>query len=90
MNVCERETFLRNNLKHPKIKSVRSFGFLMAVELESFDLCVKLMNQAMAKGVLVDWFLFAENCIRIAPPLCISDDELKQSVDIILKALDEC
>ena len=66
MDVCQRETLLRKGLVHPKIKAIRSFGFLMAMELDSFDTCVKLMHAAMAKGVLVDWFLFAENCIRIA------------------------
>lgn len=90
MDVCERETLLRTKLVHPKIKSLRSFGFLMAVELESFDNCVRLMHAAMEKGVLVDWFLFAENCIRIAPPLCISTSEIEQAMDVILTCLDEC
>jgi 4-aminobutyrate aminotransferase-like enzyme len=62
----------------------------MAVELDSFDSCVKLMHEAMANGVLVDWFLFAENCIRIAPPLCITDSELEKAVSVLLKALDKC
>ena len=28
--------------------------------------------------MITDWFLFAENKIRIAPPLCITMDELKK------------
>lgn len=90
MDVCERETLLRNKLVHPKIKSIRSFGFLMALELDSFESCVKLMNTAMSNGVLVDWFLFAENCIRIAPPLCITEDELNGAIHILLTSLDAC
>jgi len=90
MDVCQRETLLRKGLVHPKIKAIRSFGFLMAMELDSFDTCVKLMHAAMAKGVLIDWFLFAENCIRIAPPLCISDAEIEQAIQIILTCLDVC
>lgn len=90
MDVCQRETLLRKGLVHPKIKAIRSFGFLAAMELDSFDTCVKLMHAAMAKGVLIDWFLFAENCIRIAPPLCISDAEIEQAIQIILTCLDVC
>lgn len=90
MDVCQRETLLRKGLVHPKIKAIRSFGFLMAMELDSFDTCVKLMHAAMAKGVLVDWFLFAENCIRIAPPLCITEEELQQAITVLISCLDEC
>jgi acetylornithine/succinyldiaminopimelate/putrescine aminotransferase len=90
MDVCQRETLLRKGLVHPKIKAIRSFGFLMAMELDSFDTCVKLMHTAMAKGVLVDWFLFAENCIRIAPPLCITEEELQYAITVLISCLDEC
>jgi acetylornithine/succinyldiaminopimelate/putrescine aminotransferase len=90
MDVCQRETLLRKGLVHPKIKAIRSFGFLMAMELDSFDTCVKLMHAAMAKGVLVDWFLFAENCIRIAPPLCITEEELQYAITVLISCLDEC
>lgn len=90
MDVCQRETLLRKGLVHPKIKAIRSFGFLMAMELDSFDTCVNLMHAAMAKGVLVDWFLFAENCIRIAPPLCITEEELQHAITVLISCLDEC
>lgn len=90
MDVCQRETLLRKGLVHPKIKAIRSFGFLMAMELDSFDTCVKLMHAAMAKGVLVDWFLFAENCIRIAPPLCITEEELQHAITVLISCLNEC
>lgn len=90
MDVCQRETLLRKGLVHPKIKAIRSFGFLMAMELDSLDTCVKLMHAAMAKGVLVDWFLFAENCIRIAPPLCITEEELQHAITVLISCLDEC
>ncbi len=90
MDVCQRETLLRKGLVHPKIKAIRSFGFLMAMELDSFDTCVKLMHAALAKGVLVDWFLFAENCIRIAPPLCITEEELQHAITVLISCIDEC
>ena len=41
------------------------------------------------KGLITDWFLFAANCLRIAPPLIISDLEIEDACRIILEAIDE-
>jgi 4-aminobutyrate aminotransferase-like enzyme len=49
----------------------------------------KVMDNCMAKGVITDWFLFADNCIRIAPPLIITEQEVNQSIDILLQAMNE-
>ena len=89
MNVCHRETIIRTRLKHPLIKAVRSFGLLAAVELKDFNTMKAAMDLCKAKGVLTDWFLFADNCLRIAPPLIITESELNQAIDVILQSLDE-
>lgn len=39
--------------------------------------------------VLTDWFLFAPNCLRIAPPLTITEDELKLACRITLEEIDK-
>jgi acetylornithine/succinyldiaminopimelate/putrescine aminotransferase len=43
----------------------------------------------MENGLITDWFLFANNCMRIAPPLIITEEEIKVSCSIINKALDK-
>jgi hypothetical protein len=30
--------------------------------------------------VLTDWFLFASDCLRISPPLIISEEQIKKHV----------
>jgi 4-aminobutyrate aminotransferase-like enzyme len=40
-------------------------------------------------GVFTDWFLFASNALRIAPPLTISEAEIKKACQIILQSIDE-
>ena len=39
--------------------------------------------------VLTDWFLFAPQCMRIAPSLIINEEEIEQACEIILKMVDQ-
>lgn len=75
-------------LKHPKIKAVRSRGLMLAVELEDFPAVQKVIAHCIANGVITDWFLFAANCIRIVPPLIISDEEIRKACGVLLAGLD--
>jgi len=77
----------RDCLTHPAIKAVRSKGLLFAVELESSDAVMAVLSKAMRAGVFSDWFLFAPECIRIAPPLTISNDEIRTACGILLECL---
>jgi len=81
-----KEELFKSLLVHPKIKAVRSFGLWMAVEFDSFETNKKVIDDCIAEGVLTDWFLFASNCLRISPPLIISEEQIKKSSAIILAA----
>jgi acetylornithine/N-succinyldiaminopimelate aminotransferase len=48
----------------------------MALEFDSFETCRKVVHASIEAGVITDWFLFAPQCLRIAPPLSISMEEL--------------
>ncbi|MFB6455683.1 aspartate aminotransferase family protein [Chitinophaga sp. Hz27] len=76
------------HLKHPAIKAVRSLGLMMAIELESFEANKKTIDYCIANGVLTDWFLFAPACMRIAPPLIITEEEIIAACKIICEGLD--
>lgn len=58
---------------------VRSRGLMMAVEFADFDTNKKVIDQLIERGVFTDWFLFASNCLRIAPPLTISREEIERA-----------
>ncbi len=62
-------------LQHPKILATRSAGLLIALEFRDFETNKKIIDRCIENGVLTDWFLFAPHCLRIAPPLVISDEE---------------
>lgn len=84
--VKEKENLFRSLLVHPAIQSVRSFGLWMAVEFDSFESCKKVMDHCVEQGVLSDWFLFAPQCLRISPPLIISEAQIQKTAAIILEA----
>lgn len=83
----EKERLFLTLLKHPKIKAVRSKGLLMAIELESSEQVITTLQACLQQGVFSDWFLFAPQCIRIAPPLTITNEEIKKASEVILNCL---
>ena len=87
--VKEKEKLFLSLLKHPQIKRVRSAGLLMAIEFESFEKNKAIIDRCIEGGVLTDWFLFAPECMRIAPPLNISNEEITGACGIITNAIDK-
>ena len=86
--VPEKEALFHEYLQHEKIIEVRSKGLLVAVEFESFEYVEKIIKNLLELGVLSDWFLFCDNSIRIAPPLIITQEEIKMACNKILQAID--
>ena len=83
-----KEKQFRELLVHPMIKSVSSAGLMMAVAFDSFETNKKVIDSLLDKGVFTDWFLFAPHCLRIAPPLNISETDIRRSCAAILEVLD--
>ena len=83
----EKSNLFVEALHHEKIKQVRSKGLLIAIELDSSDLVLASIQGCLANNLFSDWFLFAPNCIRIAPPLTISLDEIRNACAAIKQVL---
>ncbi|MFZ6014255.1 MAG: aspartate aminotransferase family protein [Bacteroidota bacterium] len=75
-------------LRHPKIKEIRRIGLMFAIDFDSAERVNAIVNYAKEMGVICYWFLSHPYSFRIAPPLTISDAEIKESCDVILKAID--
>ncbi len=87
-SVFEKEKLFQEQLKNaPVIKSIRSHGLMMALEFESFEQNKKVIDKLLKEGIFTDWFLFASQCLRIVPPLIISEDEINKACDAIKKVL---
>lgn len=74
-------------LVHKNILSVNQIGLLISVELNSNNEVQKAIKYCINKGLITDWFLFADNKLRIAPPLIITKEQIEESCKIILSAL---
>jgi len=90
--VREKEQLFLQLLKHPSIKEIRSAGLLMALEFDSYEINKKIIDACISpangkEAVLTDWFLFAPQCMRIAPPLNISAKDIKKACAVILQAM---
>lgn len=81
--------FFDKLIEHKAVRSIRSDGLFMAVEIGSFDNILKLMKVALTNGLVLDWFLFCNTAFRIAPPLSITMDECHEAAKLLLKSLDE-
>lgn len=87
--VSEHEKLFTSLLKHPSIIKLNSCGLLMALHFDSYETNKKIIDACIAKGVFTDWFLFASNAMRIAPPLTINEEEIRMACAIILEAINE-
>jgi acetylornithine/succinyldiaminopimelate/putrescine aminotransferase len=75
-------------LKHKSIKEIRRIGLMFAVDFDSAERVSRIVESAKQNGVICYWFLSHPYSFRIAPPLTITDDEIRESCEIILKAID--
>ena len=86
--VAEKEALMRSLLIHPAIKEIRGKGLMLALELESFELNKNIIDRCIARGVVTDWFLHCSNAMRLAPPLIITQEEIRKACAVILEAVE--
>lgn len=76
-------------LQHSKIKSIRRIGLLFAFDFENENMVNNIVHYAKEKGVICYWFLSHPYSFRIAPPLTITDEEIKKACDVIQEAIEQ-
>ncbi len=85
--VKEKEQLFVSLLQHIGIVAVHHYGLWLAVEFDSFATNKRVIDACIENGVFSDWFLFAANCLRISPPLVITNEQIKQACEVILAAI---
>ncbi|MFI3259095.1 MAG: aspartate aminotransferase family protein [Rikenellaceae bacterium] len=73
---------------HKLVKEIRRSGLLMAVELGESAMLYRLMEIFKEEGVMSDWFLYCDTAFRISTPLTISEEEITDACEIIIRSLD--
>lgn len=86
--VTEKGKLFQELLVHPEIISFRGEGLMLAIQLKDFDFNKKVIDRCIENGVIVDWFLHCSDSMRIAPPLTISEIEIRKACKIIIEAID--
>jgi len=87
--IHQKEALFKRLLVHPKIEALRSAGLWMALVFDSFETNKKIIDYCLQNGLLTDWFLFAPHCLRIAPPLIITEQQIEAACTIILAACNQ-
>ncbi|MFY8005459.1 MAG: aminotransferase class III-fold pyridoxal phosphate-dependent enzyme, partial [Chitinophagaceae bacterium] len=83
-----KEQILKEKLQHPAIKILRTAGLWASISFNNFELNKQIVHNAVKNGLVTDWFLFNNCAMRIAPPLCISKEQLTEACNTILKVID--
>jgi acetylornithine/N-succinyldiaminopimelate aminotransferase len=86
-DVDQKEQLFRSLLIHPKIKEVRGLGLMLSIQLDSFEQVESISKKCVEEGVIIDWFLHCDDAMRIAPPLIITNEEIRFACEVILKTI---
>lgn len=87
-DISSKELLFRECLKHPAIKEIRGKGLMLSIQLSNFDQVETISRMCVEKGIIIDWFLHCETAMRIAPPLIITEEEIRHACSVILESLD--
>ncbi|RXG16295.1 acetylornithine aminotransferase [Leeuwenhoekiella aestuarii] len=89
MQALEKEKLFRSLLKHKLITEVRGKGLMLVAITPSAEITTEAILMAQEEGLILFWLLFETRAIRITPPLTISDKEIKEGCETLLKVLDK-
>lgn len=83
------EKIIRKQLEHhPALREVRGRGLMLALELKNQEHLFPAVKACRNEGLLVDWFLFNDRSLRLAPPLIITEEEVNLVCAKLNSALD--
>ncbi len=83
-----KSSVFKSLLVHPLIEEIRGEGLMLAIVLRDPTYIPYIIAHAPDFGLVLDYFLFCNNAFRIAPPLVISETEIREACLLILKLLD--
>ncbi|TVR43245.1 MAG: aspartate aminotransferase family protein [Bacteroidia bacterium] len=88
-NAAVQEKNIRKWLNSKHILSIKGKGLLLALQFEDAVRCKMVIDRCIDNGLLTDWFLFADNCMRLAPPLIITTEQTRKACEIIGQSVKE-
>jgi acetylornithine/succinyldiaminopimelate/putrescine aminotransferase len=87
--VEEKGRLIESLIKHSKIKEMRRIGLMFAIDFDSEERVNRIVNYAKEKGVICYWFLSHPYSFRMAPPLTITEKEIREACFVIKEAIEK-
>lgn len=83
--------------RHPeRVADVRGLGPMLCIELVSDehlepdpDLTLAITKATLARGLITIRAGLYSNCVRLLPPLTVTDDEIDEALEVLNDAIDE-
>jgi acetylornithine/N-succinyldiaminopimelate aminotransferase len=76
-------------MRAPEIAAVRGLGMIVGIEFRDTALARRFVAATLARGVVLNWTLNADNVVRLAPVLTIMPEEVDFALSAMKKSLDE-
>lgn len=73
---------------HPRVRAIRRIGYYFAIDMESTEAVQHVVECGIENGFISFWFLSCPDSFRIAPPLTISEAEVRTAIQLIRNAFD--
>lgn len=70
-----------------EVKEIRRIGMMFAIDMVSAVRVQKVVDKCLEYGLITFWFLSHPNSFRLSPPLTISEKEIIEAGELILKAI---
>jgi acetylornithine/succinyldiaminopimelate/putrescine aminotransferase len=86
--VEEKGKLFEHYLQHRDIREIRRIGLMFAIDFDSAEKVTAIVNYAKDHGIICYWFLSHPYSFRIAPPLTITEEQIRESCEVILNAID--
>lgn len=74
-------------IAHPSIREVRRKGLMFAIEFDSAERVQKIVESCIESGVIAFWFLSCPESFRLAPPINISEEDIRKGCQAIQDAI---
>ncbi|KAA8482269.1 acetylornithine/succinyldiaminopimelate/putrescine aminotransferase [Arcticibacter tournemirensis] len=85
--VGKKEALFRTLLSKPPIREVRGMGLMLCIQIDTFAQVEAVSKKCLEEGIIVDWFLHCDTALRIAPPLTITEPEIREACRIITETV---
>lgn len=87
--VEEKGKLFETLLQHKHIRDIRRLGLMFAIDFDSAERVNRIVEYAKQHGVICYWFLSHPYSFRIAPPLTITEAQIRESCAVILEAIEK-